>query len=140
MRFLDDRLIVIVLTNRSDIDEFGLARGVARFYLRPRKLLKDERPMTTRKLESVLKSLTDGTVDPALFTSGAQAALLPELQQSGEFYRSLGPLKSFRLIEQASEGERETRRYQAVFRDTAWVQTFVLTAAGKIAELGAEPE
>ena len=140
MRFVDDRLTVIVLTNRSDVDEFGLARGVARFYLRPRQPLKDKNPTATRKLKSLLQSLTDGKVDAALFTPEAQTVLLPELQLTGEFYRSLGPLRSFDLVERDGEGKRETRRYRAAFRDTAWMQTFVLTAAGKIAELGAEPE
>jgi CubicO group peptidase (beta-lactamase class C family) len=139
MRFLDDRVTVIVLTNRSDVDEFGLARGVAHFYLRPRPSLKDKDPTVSRKLKSMLQSLTVGKVDAALFAPEAETALLPELQQTGEFYRSLGPLRSFGLIDRHGEGKKETRSYRAAFRDTAWIQTFVLTEAGKIAELGAEP-
>lgn len=74
------------------------------------------------------------------FTPVAHAALSPP--EAGAFYQSLGALKSFRLIEQTTAGEQRTYRYRAVFGDTStkWIQSFVLTDEGKIADVGVEPE
>ena len=86
----------------------------------------------------MLLCLADGSADPDEFTPEAYAALLPE--QTGLFYRSLGPLHSFRLIEQESNEKEQTYRYRAGFGETGWIQTFVLAPAGRIARVAVEPE
>jgi hypothetical protein len=88
----------------------------------------------------VLLHLAAGEIDPEPFTSEAYATLAPELQQASTFYQSLGSLKSFRLIEQTSDDKNRMYRYRARYGDTQWIQTFVLTEEGKIAEVGVEPE
>jgi D-alanyl-D-alanine carboxypeptidase len=137
-RFVDDRLTVILLTNLDSGDPGGMANRIASYYLRAAPPIPDTDPRTTRRLKQVLLDLAAGQADPDRFTPEARTALTSEQTQA--FYAALGPLKSFRLIEQTGEGERRTYRYQARFGDTAWIQSLALTEAGQIAELGVAPE
>jgi hypothetical protein len=58
----------------------------------------------------VLLHLAEGEADPGQFTPEAYATLLPE--EASAFYRSLGTLKSFRLIEQATGEKKRTYRHR----------------------------
>jgi hypothetical protein len=87
----------------------------------------------------VLLRLASGEAEATQFAPELHADISSRMNEASEFYRSLGPLKSFYLIEDKSEGKNQVYHYWAVFGSTRWVQSFVLTAAGKIAELGVEP-
>jgi hypothetical protein len=65
---------------------------------------------TTQRLKRVLLRLAEGEADPGQFTPEAYATLLPE--EASAFYRSLGTLKSFRLIEQATGEKKRTYRHR----------------------------
>jgi hypothetical protein len=85
-----------------------------------------------------LLSLTQGQADPAQFSSEAQ--MTPrEAKETGEFYRALGPLKSFRLIDRRTDKGRRIYRYQAGFGTSRWVQSFILTPEDKVAAVVLEP-
>jgi hypothetical protein len=64
--------------------------------------------------------------------------LEPETGQAAAFYRALGPLESFRLVEQTRDEKMLINRYRAVFRTGSWIHQLTLTPEGKIAELGVE--
>jgi hypothetical protein len=89
-------------------------------------------------LKHVLCDVAEGKADPGQFTSEAHAMLPPGATRA--FYQSLGPLTSFRLIDHAADEKRRTYRYLTVFGNTLWIHQLVLTAGGKIAELGIQPE
>jgi CubicO group peptidase (beta-lactamase class C family) len=139
-RCVDDRLSVIVLANAWGAGADALAQGVAAFYLPVPEPIEDKDPQTTQRLKSVLLGLAAGRADPALFTAEAHAELLPTVQQAQRFYQSLGPLKSFQLVEQKSEEQSRTYRYRSILGETPWTHTFVVTKTGKIAEVRAAPE
>jgi hypothetical protein len=82
----------------------------------------------------VLLRLASGEAEATQFAPELHADISSRMNEASEFYRSLGP-----LIEDKSEGKNQVYHYWAVFGSTRWVQSFVLTAAGKIAELGVEP-
>jgi hypothetical protein len=79
------------------------------------------------------------TVANRLSTDGAYTTQFPEIQQAEAFYRSLGPLKSFRPIERRDDGPTRTDRYYVRLGTTRWIQTFVLTHDEKIVALAIEP-
>jgi CubicO group peptidase (beta-lactamase class C family) len=139
--FPDDQLTVIALANT---DSFAvlvpLPNAIARYLLPQLKPIEEKGPETTRRLKEVLAQLADGHADPTQFTPEAQSVLLPEISRVTAFYRSLGPLKSFRVIEQTSDEKARTYLCWTVFRHSAWMHQFVLTPDGKIAELSIQPE
>src|SRR5713226_4237897 len=102
VRFRDEKLTVLWLTNLDFGDPFASATGIARFYLSAPKPIRDIDPATTQRLKAVLLNLAEGQADPAQFTPEAEATLLTEIKQASMFYRSLGPLNSLSLIEQKS--------------------------------------
>jgi CubicO group peptidase (beta-lactamase class C family) len=138
-RFVDDRLTVIVLTNEVP-NAFKVVLEIARFYLPAPGTIEDADPSLTRRLKHALVQLAEGQADPALFAPAVQITLLPELKQIAAFYRSLGALESFRLIERDPMAGQPTYRYRTVFGNTAWIHSFMLTGEGKIAEVTVEPE
>jgi CubicO group peptidase (beta-lactamase class C family) len=140
VRFPEERLSFIQLISASGIDAGDMLPRVMQYYLPSPKRIEDKSPATTRTLKGVLLGLVEGRADPASFTPEAFAALSPELKRTSEFYQSLGPLKSFTLIEQKSGENNQTLRYRTVFGNGAWIQQFLVTPEGKIAELGVEPE
>src|SRR5438876_6284241 len=114
---VQQRLACILLVAASGIDTGDMLLRIVQYYLPPPKPIEDKRPVTTRTLKSVLLSLVEGKVDPASFTLEALAALSPELKRTSEFYQSLGPLKSFTLIERRNGESNQTLRYRTVFGD-----------------------
>jgi hypothetical protein len=88
---------------------------------------------TTERLRRALDALAQGRADSALFTPETWAALSPALKETSAFYRSLGPVRSFRLIEQESEGKDQVYRCRARYKSTPWVHRILLTGDGKIA-------
>jgi CubicO group peptidase (beta-lactamase class C family) len=142
VRFPEDKLAFIVLIATSGIDTDALLFSGGRImqYYLPPEPIEDKSPTTTQMLKSALLGLMEGKADPTSFTPEALAALAPELQPAAEFYQSLGPLKTFTLIEQKDEGNNQTLRYRTVFGNEPWIHQFTLTPDGKIKELAIEPE
>jgi CubicO group peptidase (beta-lactamase class C family) len=137
-RFPEARLTVIVLTNLDRGDPGRLAVRIAGYYLGEPPSLEAEDPAVIERLQAHLPALMAGEADPAGYSLETLAAL--ELPEAGAFYRSLGPLRSFRLIEQTSDASRRTYRFLAAFEKTRWIQSFVLSEGGAITELALEPE
>lgn len=136
LRFIDDKLTIIVLTNQEKLYPH-LAQGVADQYVPTPPLegggIEDNDPNTTLRLKAVLLDAAQGKVDPTPFTPEAQAGFVPALKNFGPVYfDSLDPLRSFVLIEQKDEGHRRIRRYRALFGRKSVIWTFELTEEGKI--------
>lgn len=139
-RLPERKLTVIVLTNCDGVNEQTISDTIIRYYLPAPKPVKDKDPKTTRKLKRVLLNLLETKANPVLFTSEAYAALSSEIKEASAFYQSLGPPKSFRVIEQMGDEKQRTYRYRTAFRNTTWIHSFVMTEEGKIMEISVEPE
>ena len=145
-RFVDDKLTVIVLANSDNASADTLASGIATQYIpalveNAPKPITDTDPNTTRKLREVMASIAAGSADPQLFTEQARAILFPDrAREARENLRPHGPLKTFELLEDKTEGRMRVRAYRATFGDLARRTTFVLTEEGRIAGVGLRPE
>ncbi|HLK61479.1 MAG TPA: serine hydrolase domain-containing protein, partial [Chthonomonadaceae bacterium] len=110
-RFVDDKLTVIVLTNSDVANPDTIAKEVAGVYvpaLTPiaPKPIADKDAQTTAHLRQTLEALAEDKADPAAFTPEAQKALFPDrAKQAAGFLKTLGPLKSFTLLEEKAEAD-----------------------------------
>jgi D-alanyl-D-alanine carboxypeptidase len=135
MRYLNDRLTIILLANSDTVDQSLVEEGIASYFLPPPAVREDRDPETTARLRGVLLRLSGGRPDPEAFTPETFAALSSELTQVSAFYRSLGPLTALDFIEQQTEGRVRKHRYRASFKQSVWIQTFILNEDGRIGEL-----
>ena len=92
VRFVDDKLTVIVLTNSGDASPESIAQGVAGFYVpglssATEKAIPDTDPTLTATLRKIFADLAKGTGDPTLYTPEMwrllQSGLLHDARLSG---------------------------------------------------------
>jgi D-alanyl-D-alanine carboxypeptidase len=145
-RFVDDRVTVILLSNRDGTDTGALARRIAVRYIPPLqtslpKGTDDSDPKTTAMLKGVLIRAADGAADPSLFTSPARAPMfLARARETHDYLGLLGRLNAFLLLERTESSGRRTLRYRATFGDTPLIAAFTLAEDGKIASADLSPE
>ena len=144
MRFVDDKLTIVVLTNQQKLFP-GLAEGVADI-LAPapvpdRKAIPDDDPPLTASLRGVIVGMAEGQVNLELFTPEARKALVPSLREFGPQLIGLyDPLQSFTLVEQKLESNRRVRKYRAMFGSKPVLWTFVLGDDRRIISMQPVPE
>ena len=134
LRLPDDKLSVIVLTNRDGGDAGAIALGVADILVpgvieKPAPAIPDSDPALTKKLRDMVTNAAQGKFDPESFTPEAGKALIPRLKDSAAMIKGWGELTAFDLIEDALR----TRRYRATFTQETVSLFFTLTKEGKIA-------
>lgn len=139
LRLPNDRLTVIVLTNRGGSTLAGwLAQGIARLYLPDlrEEPIEDKDPATTAMFKNLLLALRNGTLSPDLFTAEARTALFPDgVKQVRELLEPAGMLRSFHPVERKDEGRVRRYRYRATFEKESWILTITQNAEGKIEAL-----
>ncbi len=145
LRFPDDRLSVIVLTNLTQAPALPIARKIAALYLpdlsdEGKPAIRDDAPEITKVLKQVLLDAAQGKVDATRFTAQAAQEIVPRLPRIGpRFLGPLGALHAFLLIEHrvepSKEGGNTLRRYRAVYERGNMVWAFTLDAHGKIATM-----
>lgn len=136
-RYLDDKLTVIVLANRSDVNTGRIARHVAGLVIpalmpadRP---IEDTEPRVTALVKTVLLAIQDGTVGPEPFTAEMWKGFYPAgVKGFQSVLQSSGAFKSIALLARKAEGETRTYRYRVVFGQTSLVLDFTLTKENKI--------
>lgn len=145
-RFIDDKVTVIVLTNREGGGADALAMGVAEFFIpalkeNAPKAIADSNPQQTNFLRQVTNSLAGGNAEPNWFTPDAQKFFFPDRVKEGkQMLGALGEMKSFELLEDTRRDQQQVRSYKAVFGNTSLRISFMLSAEGKIAGIGIRPE
>jgi|FaiFalFF_MnMetaG_3_1042247.scaffolds.fasta_scaffold02947_1 hypothetical protein len=139
LRLPDDRLTVIVLTNRGGSTPAGsFVQGIARLYLPDlrEEPIEDKDPSTTAMFRNMLVALRSGTLSPDLFTTEARAALFPdEVKELAELLEPAGALRSFHLLERKDESQERRYRARAIFEKEIWILTVMQNADGKISAL-----
>lgn len=114
VRYVDDKLTVIVLANTDAVDTQAMALDLAQFFLGPPRPIEDDNPSMTQRLQQKLSELA---------------------AEPNSFYKNFGSLKSFHLVRQSVQDGNRVRAYRAVFENTELIQTFTLTASGDIADV-----
>jgi CubicO group peptidase (beta-lactamase class C family) len=145
LRFVDDKLTILVLTNQQKMYPF-LAQGVADILVPPPPRtdasIPDKDEKTTQSLKALLQELSAGKVDTSRFTPEAQQQFVPMLTGFAlPFLRSLEPLRSFDLLEErTAEGGKTVRRYRAWYGNKPIVWMFELTPDGRVSNMSPTPE
>ncbi len=145
LRFPDDKLSVVVLTNLEGGHAGGMARGIAVLFLPdladgPAEAIADADPETTGRLRSLFDGAAKGEVDPALFTEEAGKVLVPRINESKPMIAALGALKTFQLIERKDSDDGRSLKYRAAFDNATLRASYVLDQAGKIRGVRIQPE
>ena len=130
IRFIDDKLTIIVLTNQQKLFP-ALAEGVADIIapgpVPARKPIPDDDSALTASLRSVIEGLADGKVNEELFAPEARKQLVPSLREFGpQLIGFYDPLQSFTFVEQKPESNRTIRKYRAMYGTKPVLWTFVL--------------
>jgi CubicO group peptidase (beta-lactamase class C family) len=144
-RYVDDKLTVVVLTNldAGHSNPGKIAHYVAGLYnpaLMPpeRKPIQDNEPQVTALFRAVLAKIAGGKADPNDFTPAYRAELFPdEIKNLEEALKTLGPPKSFDLLERKEKEEDHQRvyTYRAAFADVTYDLQFSLEAGNRIAAM-----
>jgi CubicO group peptidase (beta-lactamase class C family) len=134
MRFPDDKLTIIMLTNSSNTREFKLARGLAAVYFRqfriPRALsVEDREPNVTLLMRRFLLQLMSDSFDKGLTTATLAAELTPaRVKELTDRLNSLtlpiAIIHSEELIERRNENGLRVYRY--LFNDIPRTLTLTL--------------
>jgi hypothetical protein len=140
IRYLDERIAVVVLTNSSSASPEVIARGVAARYepklkLPPAVPIDDREPAVGERLTRLIGQLAKGQPDGSEFR-----ALSPEdLKGYGEFYRArlqpLGELRELRLFRRAEIGDDAQYLYRAKFANGLMEAILHLDPGNKVSQL-----
>jgi D-alanyl-D-alanine carboxypeptidase len=145
LRYPDDKLTVIVLTNQENAQPDRIAKAVAGIYVpdlaeKEEPIAADPDPKMTEFLKNLTIAMSKGLADPGLFTLEAQKAIFPDkAKEAQQFLTKLGPLKSFMYLRQKMEGPNRVIQYRATFGDTQLLMIYVVDKDGKIAGAGVQP-
>ncbi|WP_246464458.1 serine hydrolase domain-containing protein [Undibacterium seohonense] len=141
-RYVDDKLSVIVLTNRSGSSPQKIANIVAADYVpvlkveRPRAIT-DPEPVLTKHLQTIVQHISDGSIQAAVFDEKMAAFLFPDLiKEAGVKLKASGSLDRLELLSREVDGEMKRLRYRLVFKKESYIMNFRINAEGKIAGAG----
>jgi hypothetical protein len=144
IRYLDEQIAVVVLTNSSSASPEIIARGVAARYepklkLPPGMPIEDREPAVSERLTRLIGQLANGKPDIREFRS-----ISPEdLKGYGEFYRArlqpLGELRELRLFRRSEVGDDAAYLYRAKFANGLMQAVMLLDANSKVSQLRLHP-
>jgi hypothetical protein len=149
MRFADDKLTVIVLANRGDLNAENLALGIASkvdptFAKQMSRPIADPDPQMTRRLRRVFLGMISGEMSPEDFSEKLNRELGPLIRRSQAEAKAqateFAPLESFELLNVQRTEHGTDLQYRATFEYVKWAKVFVsLDESGKIANWGVGP-
>ncbi|QEH38597.1 Penicillin-binding protein 4* [Aquisphaera giovannonii] len=145
MRFPDDGLTVIVLTNAEGGAAGPIAAGIAGRVLpalaeKPAEPIVDNDAPTTGRLRKLFEGALKGELDPEPFTEQARELLVPRIREDKDRLASMGAVKSFRLVERTEKDGALLLRYRVDLENAKVRLLFALDKAGKIQGIGLQPE
>jgi CubicO group peptidase (beta-lactamase class C family) len=110
VRYCDDRITVVVLTNAGHANPSKIAHHVAGIYipaLAPKegaKAIEDKEPKVTALLREVGEGIRAGKLEEAKFTPAMWGALSPQMKDLQASSQQDGKLKSLELLARWEEG------------------------------------
>ena len=154
-RYVDEKLTVIILTNRVQSDPYIIGMSIAGMLnseLRiphQLELQPDVNPQRSQKLKQFLSSVASGATDSAQMTEGLRARFgydaLNFTTSKSEIMTIMKDLKSFSFISCKNVEKRKVERigfqvknlcsYKLATRQKTYFLTFYLTAQDKIADI-----
>jgi D-alanyl-D-alanine carboxypeptidase len=146
VRYRDDGLTVVVLTNAGHANPSKIAQHVAGIYLpalAPKEVanaIEDKEPKVTALLREVGEGIRAGKLEEAKFTPAMWAALAPQIKDLQAASRQDGELKTVELLARWEEGGQKLYRYRMARTRRNHLVTLVLDKEGRVAGLWAEEE
>jgi CubicO group peptidase (beta-lactamase class C family) len=146
LRFPDDKLAVIVLTNLSQGGSREIARSIASFLIpaisdQGKQAIIDDNPKLSSKLRIFVEHAALGRVDEGLIAKKAQSELAPFVGKAGpQFLGPLGAVESFELLKVNPGGGGSTRRYRVRFDKRTIIFVFTIDSDGKIVAIEPTPD
>lgn len=145
MRFPDDKLTVIVLTNAEGGHAEVIARKVADQLIpglaeKAEEPIADEDPATTARMRRMFEGALKGELDEGFFTDEAKKQLVPRIRDDKARLASFGALKSFRLLERKKSEGGVHLRYRVALENETLTLFLSLDKDGKIRGAGIRPE
>lgn len=146
-RYVDDDVIVVVLTNRGDIGLGGLiAARIAKFYipaisLREMKAKPETAPANAAKLLTVLRSRIEDKLDANLLSAELIRSLSTERAKAvNRRIASFGMPRNVVFVGSEGEGTKALYRYKAETERRMFLWRIALDGGGKISEMTLEEE
>jgi CubicO group peptidase (beta-lactamase class C family) len=139
-RYPEDKLTVILLANRDNLDLGDLANKVAGFY-QPALLhaaepaMPDADPATTRRIRTIIEDFSNNRLTAEPFTAPLGQALVAEMKSGfGETLRSLKDIESFELLEFQRVGDERNYRYRLVYHHVPLFVTCTINPEDEISK------
>ena len=145
MLYPDDRLAVMILTNRSNVKAARIARKVAGLYIpaltpKPETPIADTEPETTAFLRKVIATTITSGLEAKWFTPELWQGLESQKGDIQTQARAYGKLESLELLSRSGSRDNRKSRYRATFANGVLIITLTLNQEGKITNLQSEEE
>ncbi len=141
VRYVEDRLTVVVLSNLSTASPGRICKQVAGMYLpaltpsEPEPLPEPE-PRVAELLRTVLRQLAEGKLPEDSFTAEGRKAFFPiEFDEWHTVLKNVGPLQSLVLVDRKVDQRTRHCDYRADFGEVRLRISLALTRDNKIVEL-----
>jgi hypothetical protein len=145
VRFRDDALTVVVLTNAGNENPSRIAIHIAGLYNpalmpAPAKAIEDKEPKVTQMLRDIATNIKAGKLAREPFTSGMWDVISPQLKSLQEQAGRDGELKKIELLSRSESGGDRTYRYRLISSKRTHLITMVCDREGKVTGLWIEDE
>lgn len=130
-RYPDDKITVVVLTNRGFANAGAIARRIAELYIPG--LAEDKEPQVTQTLRTALEDIIAGKPQENMYGAEYWKEVYPDrLRTAAAFLSMQGKLQKLELLERSERGENRVYRYRVVFERVTLNAALVLNKEGKI--------
>lgn len=143
IRYLDDGISVVVLTNASSGDPETIARGVAgrfdsKLQLPAASPINETDPAVSQRLRRLIDEMTAGKPSPKDYLMPPET-----LASYGNFFssrlRDKGPLQELKLFRTSEQGDDMIHHYRARFQNGLMDVSLALAPNGKVSQLMFSP-
>jgi CubicO group peptidase (beta-lactamase class C family) len=141
LKYRDDPIAVVVLTNARNANPSQMARVIAGMEipaLAPpaRKVIEDKEPKTAELVKEISRQIREGRLEEKTFTPALWKSLSEDLGELRDEAQADGKLKKLELLDRGGG----TSTYRMVFENRAHIVRLTVDDAGKVSGLWAQEE
>lgn len=145
IRYPDDRLTVIVLTNLSDDNPGKIARSVAGIYVpelaeRVPGTIPDKEPAFAPVVESFVGRPDTVNINVSLFTGEFRQKAKSVLKANLALVHKFGPVQSVEMVAYNRDESATTLQYRIRYKASSRIATFIRAKSGEISSFSSTAE
>ena len=145
VRYVDDKLTVIVFANLRQANPSRIAQKVAGIYnaelVSPvAEVIADKEPAVTARAQEIVRKTTEGSLEANSFTPEAWTQISRGAADAGAFLKTYGPLSAIELLATTQQNGTRVYRYRLKYQDGNVVFVMTVRSDGKIVRLNLNPE